>query len=94
MARPDAVLLAPGLLIILESKLSWVPDARWELESLYLPLCTTAWPGRDAVMVEAFKHFRPGAVLGERIQLGEAQLASFLLREPGTAPFYSWHYLG
>lgn len=52
-ARPDHVLVQPGLLWIIECKLTHTGAARSQLLDLYLPLCSTIWPNRGVVCIQA-----------------------------------------
>lgn len=87
LCSPDVVLLDEG--VVLEVKLTWVEEAKGQLEELYLPVLGMVYQ-RKFVGVVVVKHMAPGAPeavdsLGEAMRLarrGEVPVLQWLGRVP------------
>lgn len=65
--QPDLVLDLGTTLVVLEAKLRWVPEARGQVEWLYLPVVSRAL-GKPAVGLVVCKVLVPGIPQGTRVR--------------------------
>ncbi len=64
-AQPDHLIIGPKFILVFECKLSRVPAATEELQTLYGPLAYELWPTRSIYLIEAFQH--PNGFIGETV---------------------------
>lgn len=71
--QPDVLIFSPGsafdLVSVVEIKLRWTSDAWWQLNQLYLPVLTTALPGKKFSRLVICKSYDPAVRVGEPVNL-------------------------
>lgn len=90
LAQPDFVLLdgleSPERMILVEAKLTQVPQAAFELDHLYAPLCLDLWEPSTLWRVEAFHH-AAGPVLDPIVNLIQE------IEDRDPQEIHKWHVL-